>query len=241
MQRRVAWTWGVFTHAGFALAVISMAWALSRGMHFGVGRLQGIQRWISNGALLVQFPVLHSLLLSRRGTRVLARLAPTGMGRSLSTTTFSALAALQLGATFWLWSPSSAGVWSASGALGSALIAAHVLAWVFLVVALHDAGLGLQTGWIGWRALLQGREPAYPPMPERGLFAFCRQPIYLGFLLVLWTGPTWSVDRLALGGVWGVYCLLAPRLKERRHARIHGEKFADYRRRVPYMIPRMFA
>ena len=196
---------------------------------------------MANGALLAQFPLLHSLLLSRRGVGVLARLAPEGMGRRLSTTTFSALAALQLLATFWLWSPSSAGAWRASGALGIALIAAHVLAWVFLVVALHDAGLGLQTGWIGWRALLQGREPAYPPMPQRGLFALCRQPIYLGFLLVLWTGPTWSADRLALGGVWGVYCLLAPKLKERRHARIHGEKFADYRRRVPYMIPRMFA
>lgn len=241
MHRRVAWTWGVLTHAGFVLAVVSMAWALSRGMHVGLGRLEGTRRWIANGALLVQFPLLHSLLLGRRGARVLARLAPTGMGRSLSTTTFSALAALQLCATFWLWSPSSSGAWHASGAPAIALIAAHVVAWTFLVVALHDAGLGLQTGWIGWRALLKGREPAYPPMPERGLFALCRQPIYLGFLLVLWTGPTWSVDRLALGGVWGVYCLLAPRLKERRHARIHGERFAAYRRRVPYMIPRMFA
>jgi protein-S-isoprenylcysteine O-methyltransferase Ste14 len=241
MHRRVAWTWGVLTHAGFVLAVVSMAWALARGMHVGLGRLEGVRRVLANGALLLQFPLLHSGLLSRRGGRVLSRLAPSGMGRALSSTTFAALAALQLAATFWLWSPGSAGVWRASGVLAIVLLAAHVLAWVFLVVALHDAGLGLQTGWIGWRALLQGRDPAYPPMPERGLFALCRQPIYLGFLAVLWTGPTWSVDRLALGGVWGVYCLLAPRLKERRHARIHGERFAEYRRRVPYMIPRMFA
>jgi len=109
------------------------------------------------------------------------------------------------------------------------------------VRALHDAGLGLQTGWIGWRALLADRSPAWPPMPERGLFACCRQPIYLGFFLVLWTGPTWSLDRLALAGVWGVYSLLAPRLKELRHARLHGARFEDYRRRVPYMVPRMFA
>lgn len=78
-------------------------------------------------------------------------------------------------------------------------------------------------------------------MPERGLFARCRQPIYLGFFLVLWTGPAWSADRLLLAGVWGLYSLFAPRLKELRHARLHGAKFEEYRRRVPYMFPRMFA
>jgi protein-S-isoprenylcysteine O-methyltransferase Ste14 len=240
-RRAVAWSWGVLTHAAFAFAVGSMAWAFSRGMHVGLGRLEGMRRWIADGALLLQFPLVHSALLGRRGARILARMAPPGMGRTLSTTTFSAVAALQLAATFWLWSPGGGCVWRGTGALGIGLVAAHVLAWAFLVVALHHAGLGLQTGWIGWRALLQDRAPVYPPMPQRGLFAICRQPVYVGFFLVLWTGPKWSVDRLALAGVWGVYCLLAPRLKERRHARIHGERFEDYRRRVPYMIPRMFA
>lgn len=240
MRRRVAWTWGIAAHALFAVAVTSMAWALSHAMHGGLGRLTGAGRWIADGALLLQFPLAHSWLLGRRGTRALARLAPAGAGRALATTTFAMLASLQLLATFWLWSPSGE-LWRAQGAAGVALSVAHVLAWAFLITAIHDAGLGLQTGWIGWRAVVESREPEYPPMPERGLFALCRQPIYLGFLLVLCTGPTWSADRLALAGVWGVYCLLAPRLKERRHARIHGRKFDDYRRRVPYMIPRMFA
>lgn len=239
--RGVAWTWGVICHGGFVFAVASMAWALAQGMGFGLGRLEGTWRWLANGALLLQFPLLHSYLLSRRGSRALSSMAPAGLGRTLSTTTFAALASLQLAATFWFWSPSGAEPWRASGALNLALWLTHIGAWLFLVKALHDAGLGLQTGWIGWRAVLAERSPAYPPMPERGLFARCRQPIYLGFFLVISTGPTWSLDRLELVGVWGSYSLLAPRLKELRHLRVHGEKFAEYRRRVPYMFPRMLA
>lgn len=35
------------------------------------------------------------------------------------------------------------------------------------------------------------------------------------------------------------YCLLAPRLKERRFAARYGARFEDYRARVPYILPRL--
>lgn len=237
----VAWTWGLVCHLGFAFAVGTLAWSLAHGLDFGLGRLHGAWRWIANLALLAQFPLAHSFLLGRRGSRVLAACAPLRLGRVLAPTTFAALAALQLAATFWLWSPAGVAPWRATGAAAVLAWLSHAGAWLFLVRALHDAGLGLQTGWIGWRAALAGNVPTYPPMPQRGLFARCRQPIYLGFFLVLASGPTWSLDRLALIAVWGGYSLLAPRLKERRHLRMYGRDFEEYRRRVPYMFPRMSA
>jgi protein-S-isoprenylcysteine O-methyltransferase Ste14 len=238
-RKLVAWTWGLVCHVGFVFAVGTMAWSLAHGLDFGLGRLDGAWRWVANLALLVQFPLAHSFLLGRRGARALAACAPAGLGRVLAPTTFAALAALQLAATFWLWSPALVEPWRATSGAAVLLWAAHVSAWLFLVRALHDAGLGLQTGWIGWRAALAGTAPAYPPMPQRGLFARCRQPIYLGFFLVLATGPVWSLDRMAMIAVWGGYSLLAPRLKERRHLRMYGREFEEYRRRVPYMVPRM--
>jgi protein-S-isoprenylcysteine O-methyltransferase Ste14 len=78
----------------------------------------------------------------------------------------------------------------------------------------------------------------YGGLPERGLFQVCRQPIYLGFALVLWTAPCWTPDWFALCAVWTLYCVLGPRLKERRWLRIYGDRFERYRRAVPYMIPR---
>ena len=69
-------------------------------------------------------------------------------------------------------------------------------------------------------------------------FAACRQPIYLGFALTLWTGPVWTPDRLVLALPWTLYCLVGPLWKERRFAALHGDRFDAYRQRVPYIVPR---
>jgi protein-S-isoprenylcysteine O-methyltransferase Ste14 len=110
-------------------------------------------------------------------------------------------------------------------------------AWLFLLKALYDGGMGLQTGSIGWLALLRGTKPAFPALPTRGTFVVCRQPIYLGFALTLWTGPVWTPDRLLLAVLWTTYCVFGPRHKERRFLAFHGEVFARYQQRVPYMLP----
>lgn len=65
-----------------------------------------------------------------------------------------------------------------------------------------------------------------------------RQPVYLAFSLTLWTGPVWTADHLLIAVVWTIYCVVAPRHKERRYARQYGESFASYRAAVPYWIPR---
>jgi protein-S-isoprenylcysteine O-methyltransferase Ste14 len=76
-------------------------------------------------------------------------------------------------------------------------------------------------------------------MPVRGLFRVVRQPIYVAFALTLWTVPVWTPDQLALATVFTLYCLLAPRLKERRFAARYGARFDKYRSRVPYATPRI--
>ena len=63
--------------------------------------------------------------------------------------------------------------------------------------------------------------------------------VVLGFALTLWTGPVWTPDRLALAAVWTAYCMIGPRLKERRYLAWHGEAFRRYQSEVPYMAPRL--
>jgi protein-S-isoprenylcysteine O-methyltransferase Ste14 len=235
----IAVCWGAVCHSVFAIAIALMVANLYTGMGFGLGTLDGVPALVANLALLLQFPLLHSALLTGRGRRILAALAPRGLGRDLAPTTYSALAALQIAATFLLWSPSGITWWQPGGFVRIAWIAPFALSWLFLTKAIADGGLGLQTGWIGWTAVLRGRRPAFGPMPERGLFARCRQPIYLGFAATLWTGPVWTPDHLLIATIWTTYCVVGPRHKERRFARIHGQAFADYRRRVPFMIPRV--
>ncbi len=162
-----------------------------------------------------------------------------GHGRTLRVTTFALTASLQLLLTFWCWSPSGV-VWhQPAGVAGAAQWVLFAGAWLFLHKSLWDAGLGVQSGVAGWWALFRGRPVRYGAMPTTGLFACCRQPIYVGFALVLWTAPVWTPDWLLLSAGWTVYCVVGPRWKEARWLRRHGEAFAVYRARVRYVLPRL--
>ena len=74
-------------------------------------------------------------------------------------------------------------------------------------------------------------------MPTSGLVRIIRQPIYVAFALTLWAVPVWTPDQLALAITLSAYCLVAPRLKERRFAKRYGDRFRAYQRKVPYIVP----
>lgn len=229
--------YGLLAHATFAASVGFMALSLWNGLQLGIGPFRGATAVVVDALLVLQFPLVHSFLLSKRGRAVLRAIAPWGAGR-FETTTYSFLASLQLLLAFGLWSPSGV-VWHRpEGSLLHAHAALFAVAWVFLVKSLSDAGLALQTGAAGWTAVAQDRAVRYGGMPQGGLFRVCRQPIYLGFALVLLTAPCWSPDWLALCAGWCVYCVVGPRYKEKRWLRIYGDDFLRYRRTVPYLIPR---
>jgi methanethiol S-methyltransferase len=227
-------------HTTFVVAVGAMFVGLWNGMGVGVGPFHGSSAWIANALLLLQFPLFHSLALSSRGRAFMARLVPRGHGRTLAPTTFAAFAALQALVTFGLWSPSGVELWRPEGAWYWAWVVPYAGAWIFLLMALRDGGIGLQSGAIGWQALWAGRAPRFGGMPTSGTFAICRQPIYLGFALTLWTGPVWTADHLFIALVWTAYCAIGPILKERRFRARYGAAFEDYRASTPYFLPKIF-
>lgn len=233
----VALCYGVICHAVFVLGVGTMMVAMYFGMSRSLGTLSAPWSWVANAGLLLQFPVAHSLLLTDAGRAVLARLAPRGTGMTLVTTTFATISALQVFALFALWSPTGTIWWHATGAAQVVLTALYVASWLLLGKSMADAGLSVQTGSLGWTALLRGRKPVYPPMPTTGVFRLTRQPIYVAFSLTLWTVPTWTPDQLVVALTLTAYCLVAPLFKEARFRRIHGPAFDAYASTVPYWLP----
>ncbi|MFN3642917.1 MAG: methyltransferase family protein [Gemmobacter sp.] len=232
----LALAFGVACHAAFAAGVLGMVAAMYHGMAAGLGTLSWPWAALANAALIVQFPLVHSLLLTGPGGRLLARLVPGRHGATLATTTYAMIAGLQLLALFALWTPSGIVWWQAEGAVLWVLTAAYGLAWLLVGKATFDAGIEVQSGALGWLALLARIRPVFPDMPTAGLFRLMRQPIYVAFALTLWTVPVWTPDQLALAVSYTAYCLFAPRLKERRFAARYGARFARYRARVPYVI-----
>lgn len=237
MRRVIALAYGLVCHATFGVAVAWMAVGLATGMGVGFGGLEGYGAVVTNLALALQFPFVHSFLLSRRGRHLLGRLAPQGLRRTVGTTLYAWAASAQVLLVFACWSPSGVIWFRPTGAAAAGVWAAYAASWLLLGKAMRDAGLGVQTGSLGWVAAFRGRDPVYPPMPTRGLFASWRQPIYTAFAAILVTAPVWTPDRLLVAVVWGGYCLVGPVLKERRYAVMYGDAFARYRRTHPYWLP----
>lgn len=232
---------GVICHVLFATAIAAMMTA----MFFGLSRCTGAIPWpwagLANLALLIQFPLGHSLLLAGPGSRWLRRLVPGPHGATLATTTYAIIASLQVLALFLLWTPSHIVWWRAEGTLWWCIGVLYAMSWGLLTKAIFDAGAELQSGALGWMSLLANKRPVFPDMPTAGLFSVIRQPVYVAFALTLWTVPVWTPDQLVLAVSYSAYCALAPRLKERRLAAYYGDRFARYRQRVPYLIPNVLA
>lgn len=233
----LALTFGLVVHLVFTVAVLSMVIA----MYFGMSRSFGAVPWpyafLSNALLVLQFPLLHSFLLTRAGTRWLGRIVPGPHAGTLSTTTYAIIASLQLLALFALWTPSGIVWWRAEGWAFYLVTGAYAVSWGLLLKASWDAGAEVQSGALGWMSLMKNTKPKFPDMPTGGLFRVIRQPIYVAFALTLWTVPVWTPDQLALAVTLTVYCLAAPKLKERRFEKRYGDRFRDYKRKVPYAIP----
>jgi len=236
-RRFLALAYGLLCHGLFAFAVSVMIYEMAFGLSRAHGILHGPWRWIGNGLLLLQFPLAHSFLLSGRGRALLRVLAPAGRGADLSTTSYVIVASLQIFLLFGFWSPSGIIWWQAEGWMLVMMIALYTAGWLLLLKSMFDAGITLQTGALGWWAVYRNTRPAYPPMPTRGLFRVCRQPIYVSFAITLWTVPVWTPDQLVLAVVLSVYCLTGPLLKEARFTQLFGREFEVYRARQPYWFP----
>jgi methanethiol S-methyltransferase len=230
---------GALCHMLFAAGVLAMIAAMFFGLSESLGAVPWPVAALANAALIVQFPLAHSLLLTGPGGRMLARLIPGPHGPTLATTTYATIASAQLLALFVLWTPSGIVWWRAEGAVFWGVAAAYATSWLILIKASFDAGAEVQSGALGWMSLLARIRPLFPDMPTLGLFRVIRQRIYVAFVLTLWTVPVWTPDQLVLAVSFTAYCVLAPRLKERRFAARYGAKFDRYRAEVPYALPRL--
>ena len=169
---------GILTHSVFAAAVVSMILAMAFGMSRSFGTVPWPWAILANAVLILQFPIVHSLLLTLRGGKTLAI---GRYGATLATTTYALIASLQLFVLFAFWTPSGVVWWVAEGPWLTATLTAYAAAWLFLMKASFDAGAEVQSGALGWMSLMAKRKPRFPDMPETGTFRIIRQPIYLAF------------------------------------------------------------
>ena len=184
--------------------------------------------------LLFQFPIVHTLMLRPAGRRFLASIFPGELGKHLVTTTFVIAASLQLLLLFSGWCHIGTFQWTPSGVLLMIWTSAYIASWGLLAMAMTNAGLGTQMGYLGWTSVVRGKAPQYAAFPQHGLYKICRHPVYFAMALVSCTGPVWNLDHAIISIVFLTYCIFGPISKERRLLATLGPEFREHMERIPF-------
>lgn len=189
-----------------------------------------------NTALLLLFGLQHSVMARPRFKAWWTRFVPSAIERSVYVLASSAV----LIATYVLWQPIPAAVWSVQNAAASTLLTGFYFTGVGLVLYAtflidHFDLFGLRQVTLYFR----NREYRERHFKLPLLYRVIRHPLYLGWILTFWAAPLMSAGHFLFALVMTGYIFVAIPLEERDLAALHGEPYRRWRARTPAFIPRI--
>lgn len=241
-KRTADWAWVGYGLAGYLLGLgvlgLFVLWVAPWQLlpwHIDAGRpVPPGQALAVDAGLLLLFGLQHSLMARPGFNRWLGARLPAVAVRS----TYVWLSALAIGLICAFWQPLEGMAWSVDGTLarwvlgGGFLLGWGMAVWATFLID-HFELFGLRQVWRYLRD-----EPAPKPVfRERSLYRYVRHPMQLGVLIGLWSTPQMSLSHLLLAAGMTVYVLIGLYFEERDLLQELGPDYADYRRRVPQLLP----
>jgi len=189
-----------------------------------------------DAAVLGLFAVQHSVMARPAFKRVWTRIVPPSIERS----TYVLVSSLLLALIFWAWQPLGGVVWDWRGGIaGQALWALYAVGWLVVLLSTfmisHFELFGLTQAW----QRLRGRPIETPSFKVVLLYRFVRHPIMLGFLVAFWAAPVMTYGHLLFALLTTGYILVGVQLEEHDLLAYFGSTYAQYRERVPMLVPFM--
>ncbi len=189
-----------------------------------------------NLALLTVFALQHSVMARPAFKRWWTTIIPPAAERS----TYVLLSNAAILLLCWLWEPIGGTVWSVSNpTLRTAIYTLYGAGWVGLVGATfcidHFHLFGLRQVY----SHFVGRECVEKSFRTPGPYQFVRHPIYVCWLTIFWAAPTMTAAHLLFALATTAYILIAIQLEERDLEDSLGHPYANYRKTVPMLIPRV--
>ena len=84
---------------------------------------------------------------------------------------------------------------------------------------------------------LRGKQLRPPDFVLRGPFLWVRHPLYFSMLVLIWSIPNVTSDRLLFNVLWTFWIVLGSYLEEKDIVAEFGERYRDYQKTVPMLLP----
>jgi protein-S-isoprenylcysteine O-methyltransferase Ste14 len=85
--------------------------------------------------------------------------------------------------------------------------------------------------------LIQNRETKTMPLTVRGAYTWVRHPLYFFSLIMIWSCPEITMDRLLFNVLWTVWIVMATLFEEKDLVSEFGDQYRQYQAKVPMIIP----
>ncbi len=84
---------------------------------------------------------------------------------------------------------------------------------------------------------LRGRNPKPMPISVAGPYRWVRHPLYLLMILMIWSFPDLTTDRLLFNFLWTVWIVIGSYFEEIDLIAEFGDAYRQYQRKVPMLLP----
>ena len=84
---------------------------------------------------------------------------------------------------------------------------------------------------------LRGKRPRPVLLSVRGPYRWVRHPLYLFMMLMIWSCPDLTSDRLLFNGLWTAWIVIGSVLEERDLVSEFDDAYREYQRKVPMLSP----
>jgi len=185
--------------------------------------------------LLGLFAVQHSVMARPAFKRWWTRIVPEAAERSV----YVLLSSLALVALFAWWQPIGGVIWNTEGLARAIVIGIYLFGWALLLYTTflidHFDLFGLRQVW----NRIRGNSYEPPKFYTPSLYKVVRHPLYIGWLTIFWAAPTMTVAHLVFAITTTAYILIAIQFEEHDLVDAFGERYIEYRRNTPMLIPRL--
>jgi methanethiol S-methyltransferase len=193
----------------------------------------GASRLAWDSLLCIVFFLQHSGMVRRSAKTYVARRVQAIYHPAL----YSIASGMALSALVLFWQPTDEFLFGLHGPapwLSGLLAALAIAGFAWGVRSLREFD---PFGTAPLTAALRGTPAPSSAFVAQGPYRYVRHPLYLFMLVLIWSAPRLSTDRLLFDALWTAWIFVGSKLEERDLLADFGQTYRQYQRSVPMLIP----